>query len=51
MGTPGWLAPDYFKELVLLMCTESGMTPLPNPADLTAAFYLADDDKNGVIDM
>jgi hypothetical protein len=47
VGTTADLTKPQFKELATATFLQSTMKPLPNDRDVEAAFYLADEDKNG----
>lgn len=45
------LSPTTFKSIVAKMCVEAGRASPPSEADLDAAFYIADLNNSGDIDM
>jgi len=45
------LSPEPFKKLVLTLMAEHKAEDIPTDKDLDLAFVLADDDKNGVVDI
>jgi hypothetical protein len=45
------LSTTTFKALVAKMCVEAGRASPPSEADLDAAFYIADLNNSGDIDM
>jgi hypothetical protein len=45
------LSPTTFKRLVAALCVEAGRAGAPSDADLEAAFFIADLDQSGAIDM
>jgi hypothetical protein len=47
VGTTADLTKPQFKELATATFLQSTMKPLPNDRDVEAAFYVADEDKNG----